>query len=381
MPHEFKKENDNDMNNQLNFMIGAKFTDSQVEKIAELNDFYEGKSVIAEVYGSVPLEGVRCARPIDRLPDFSLEQVASYINRLHDIDVTFNWTMNNSCFGSLTDFHSNVQALKTNIYALEDIGVDRITVSDMLIAETVFQYFDGGIEISTIQHAYSVNQLKYYASNKIYANKICANIMKNRDLKFLAAFNNACIKNNIRCELLVNEFCLFGCPYRMSCYNIHSHTDVNRREYGFYPLGRCNDKRYAEPWEWIKARAILPQHLRIYQERTGISDFKISGRTHPESIIMKQVEWYMQEDFDGNLLDLWTLLENINQDENEQHEPKLYIDTKEVADFIKYTWLDKDRKDDCDLYCDYGCNKCKNLYEVMRDERRSAYNIKLGEPG
>lgn len=113
------------------------------------------------------------------------------------------------------------------------------------------------------------------------------------------------------------------------------------------------------------AKFILPQWMNAYQSLTGVSTFKVTGRTHPASFIDYIGKTYLSGKAKGNLLALWGMLEATyeNVDQQEEHRKALesrypYIPVEEVA--MRHSFMSSScNSSDCGM----SCKRCKQLYE------------------
>jgi len=196
----------------IEFKLGTNFDKDIIPIIGELNKKHVNKK-ITEVYGSIRRHGFYAARPHFRLPEVDLDSAADFIEDLHKINVEFNYTLNSIFPGSKRSFYnSNLAELTQILFELKDIGVDRITISNPFLFELIKElgYLDKfQFEVSTIAHLDTVSQIKYYY-DKYGITKFCGNLLKNRNFQFLRSAAKFCNDNNLKYEVMVNEFCSVG---------------------------------------------------------------------------------------------------------------------------------------------------------------------------
>lgn len=344
-----------------------------LDRLIELNNTVGVRNGISvtSVYGSLP-RLTRSARSADRLPDFPTGKnegrggIEEYVCHAQRNGINIRYTLNQSCIGSTQEFEEEWPHLKGNIKYLLELGVREFTITSPLLMELVREMApDVCLEISTICEIDSVPKLSRWV-NTIQADAVCLKLDVNRDFRALREIGLFCRQHDIAVELLANEFCLFGCPWRAECYNLSSH-DSRRGPFGFYPFRRCQAARLANPEEWIRSRFILPQWMGLYQNITGISIFKVTGRTHPKEVALPIIGAYMDRDFDGNLLDLWPTISHLGK--TQEPKDRDYISTRAVEPFITY-FKGKERPcmlDECD-----ECGVCVNLY--LKAARKDGQN-------
>lgn len=352
------------------FKVGINFDFNLIPLFKELNEKYEGKGKIIEVYGSDRAHASLAARPDFRLPDVSSEDIKRYVRELKELGIMFNYTMNSIFpYGSKKELLEHKQEVINFVKWLEDIGVYRITVANPIMLEIIRNEAKSNIkiEMSTIAHVDTVTQIKYY-KDKYNVDKVCGNLLKNRDFDFLRAASDYCAKEGIIYEVMANEFCGVGgdnyathCIYRDSCYICHASNKTldDANSFNEYPMKLCSNSRNQSPANWLKLRWIRPEDLRFYND-IGIHHFKITGRTGSTRYIKQTIEAYMSEEFDGNLLNLWKPLESIKG--ASEFDTYYNIHNKSLDGFIK-VWTSSSPKKCENEVCGETCHYCENFYE------------------
>jgi len=112
---------------------------------------------------------------------------------------------------------------------------------------------------------------------------------------------------NATLRLLVNEGCLFKCPYRQFHFNAKSHVskEVTKAEIDvsfadFFGAGV--EVIREDPSQLMKSGWIRPEDLRKYGELS--THFKLACRSQLKSFVIRVVKAYMEESWDGDLFDL-----------------------------------------------------------------------------
>jgi collagenase-like PrtC family protease len=354
-----------------NFKVGINFDFNLLDAIIEINEQSDSDK-ITELYGSDAKHSELAARPAFRLPDVSANELERYVKKAKANGITFNYTMNSMLpYGSKIELCKHSDELKHFIKFLESIGARRITIANPMLLEVIRNYIksDIEIEISTCAHIDTVTQIKYYHEN-YNVNKICCNLNKNRDFKFLTSAAKYCNEHNIIFELMVNEFCGVGgdgyathCIYRDSCYLCHAtnNTYDDSILLNNYPMSLCTMSRNKDKSNWLKLRWIRPEDIEVYNA-IGINHFKITGRTGSTEYITKTIKAYMNRKYDGNLIELWKPLESIKPGTNESDIKQLFIDNSKLNGFINY-WLGGHCCDN--EVCGETCRYCNNFMEKL----------------
>lgn len=349
------------------FKLGTNFDYKLIYEIAEANDKHENAKV-TELYGSIRQHAALAARPDFRLPDINEHDLEEYVKFADIYGIKFEYTLNSiNPYGSRVECAKHVDDIKRLVRRLYDMGVHRISVANPMLLEIV-KYVRPcpQIEISTVAHIDTVTQIKYYYD--VYgATKVCANLNKNRDFKWLKAAAKWCNEHGVELELMANEFCGIGnsayathCVYRDSCYICHStdKTENDAKLIDWYPMRLCTLGRNKNPANWLKMRFIRPEDLRFYAS-IGINMFKLTGRTGSTDYIMKVLNAYMDGKWNGNLLGLWKPLESIIHDKTEDF-TAYDIPNDKLLGFIDFFA----NGHCCDNeVCGETCKYCDNFYK------------------
>jgi len=371
-------------NKNMNFYkVGCNFDPKLIDVAVELNEKYKGKSQIVEFFGSDRSTQDVSARPGWRLPDISKEEFASYVKKLKENNIGFNFTMN-----SIIPYSNKVEMVKHKkdiqdlVKWLESIGVYRLTIANPELLIMVREVSNIEVEMSCITHIDTVTQLKYYHEN-FGVNKFCNSILKNRNKKFLINAQKYCDDNGLVLELMANEFCGVAgvdskgthyathCVFRDSCYICHAcnRTKEDSMLDNNYPMGYCMSARSSTPEAWLRMRWIRPEDQKIYREKTGVNYFKLSGRTGTTEYLKYVMEAYMSEDFDNNIISLWKPLSSIYDGKTElKSKTDIDIPNKKLDGFID-KWMDGNGWECENELCGTTCHYCldfakeHNLYE------------------
>lgn len=129
----------------------------------------------------------------------------------------------------------------------------------------------------------------------------------NREFKTLER-----IRKTVKCnlEILVNNICLWQCPYNYEHVNHDGHASREGEKedncYLQYPGYLCLYRKLMEPVELLKSPWIRPEDVHHYEDM-GYKHFKITERFKRTPLLIEHVKAYQNRRYDGNLLDLFTL--------------------------------------------------------------------------
>ena len=363
-------------NKNMNFYkVGCNFDPKLIDVAVELNKKYKGKSQIVEFFGSDASNEAVTARPGWRLPDIDKEFFANYVKKLKDNNIAFNYTMNSiQPYGSKIEMLNHKKDIQDLVKWLENIGVYRITVANPMMALFIREVSDINIEVSCIAHIDAVTQIKYW-HEVLGADNFCGNLMKNRNKKFLEVAQKYCDENGMIQEVLCNEFCYVAgesnstayaapCTFRDSCYLCHATCSKKEDSlsYNNYPMGYCMSARGKNAQNWLRSRWIRPEDQKIYRS-IGVNYFKVTGRTGSTALLERTLEYYMSENFDGNLLELWKPLQTIRDggdDTKFNHTEN--IPNKKLDGFLDH-WFVGDGFECENELCGTTCKYCENWWK------------------
>jgi collagenase-like PrtC family protease len=159
-------------------------------------------------------------------------------------------------------------------------------------------------------------------------------------------------------KLMVNEGCLFRCPFRKFHFNYISHKSRKpemkqgvKAEDNVFSLN-CLQLSKSDLSQILKSCWIRPEDLGKYEQVTRY--FKIVGRTSSKSMLLRSIEAYMQESWNGDLLELMAgNLYSLGMSH------LMHVDNKsldEAGFFQKITSCDKECSE-----CDYCSTLIGNL--------------------
>jgi collagenase-like PrtC family protease len=272
------------------------------ETLTEIFKFKEHNgNNIREIYLSGPQEYAGSGRIS---PEQSFDDFAGAVNRIHQEGIRVNLLLNSVCEGS--DWYSPNVLNNTMDYlkrVFEDYGVEAITIANPMYIREVRRHFPQ-VEIcaSVLSDIDCMDKAIIY--KKAGANAITPDVNINRNLRLLKKIRE---KTGLEIKLMVNEGCLFKCPFRKFHFNYISHksrnpgVDGTKSEDNVFSLN-CIQVTKSDPAQLLKSGWIRPEDLERYSEISTF--FKLVGRTSSTRMICRSLEAYMQQAWDGDLLEL-----------------------------------------------------------------------------
>lgn len=257
---------------------------------------------IREVYLSGPQEYSGSGRIA---PELDFSEFANVVDRVRKEGIRVNLLLNSICEGS--DWYST-EALKSTMNYLkrahEELGVEAITIANPLYIREVRKRFPN-LEIcaSVLGDIDCVQKAVIF--RKAGADVITPDVDINRDLDLLKRIKDA---THAEIKLMVNEGCLFRCAFRKFHFNYISHKSRKpdmpggiKAEDNVFSLN-CIQLSKSDPSQLLKSGWIRPEDTSKYEQITNY--FKLVGRTSSKSMLVRSFEAYLNESWDGDLLEL-----------------------------------------------------------------------------
>lgn len=356
---------------KLEFSVPYNNDNSTLNEVFRLKKL--GNSSIREIYLSGPQEFSGSGR---ECPPMSIDTFKEIVGKIHNEGIRVNLVMNSTCEGS--EWYSP-DVMRTKMEYLgrahKEYGVEAVTVANPVYIELIRNRFPD-IEICASVLADVDCVQRAVILRKAGADVITADININRDLKLLKEIKKA---TNAEIKLMVNEGCLYKCPYRKFHFNYTSHNSKQLSVDNMVFFQKCLRVTASDPSQVLKSCWIRPEDTAKYSEITSF--FKVVGREMPGSKVIRCIKAYMQESWDGSLSDIVCAnLSKFNQSYG------VHLDNKKLGEngfFEKVTSCDRD----CDQchYCEDLAKKLirfndftSELQEDAIDAQKSQFNEMMG---
>jgi collagenase-like PrtC family protease len=271
-----------------------------------------------------------------------LEDIKEQTDFAHKNGVKMELVLNSSCMGGRQLTPEGYRINNWYIEKLVDIGIDSIVVADPYLVETISNNFDVDVVVSVLAFVDSPQKAEFFQD--LGASSIVIDSNVNRHFDVLHA-----IRDSVDCELklLINEGCLYRCPFRYAHFNFFSHAfgpEPRPNVLDDYYYLKCLELRIEAPEQIIKSPWIRPEDIKLYKDITDV--YKIGGRTHFADWILNCVNAYYGESYDGNLMDLLDCPKDLKD--------LFYIPNKSLDGILEKQWMN------CKKVCN-KCGYCKNL--------------------
>lgn len=321
----------------------------EFDLLDKLNDINKKYKTIHEVFGSIPESPVgtgRAAVGVKYFGDVSMDHVKEFTTQAHSMGIEVNYLLNAQCLGN-TEYtaEGRIEIMKY-LESVYNANVDAVTISIPLLADIVKREFpDLKVVVSVIAESNNPHRVALW--EKMGVDRINLDYDSNRDFKRLRSISETA---KVNLELLLNDGCLFYCPFQKYHRMLSSHgskTGAARRDYIDYCLLKCTIERIDNPAEILRGPWIRPEDTQFYEDNFDIHFFKISGRYRPADWIVNAVEAYSKRSYDGNFMDLMSLtfptlaahriIVPILMDGNTiATPPDVHIDNKSLDKLFKY---------------------------------------------
>jgi collagenase-like PrtC family protease len=312
---------------------------SLLEELVKIKKFNGNE--IDEIYLPCPQEFFGSGRVVSKL---TKEDVIKVIRFCKEHEIRVNMAINSTCEGLKEYTPLYVSRLLKLIKEFHKThGLDSVIIANPLLIRKVKKEIP---TIEVITSAFSeidcLNRAIFFA--RFGADTLTLNGL-NRDLETLKEIKE---NTNAKIRLMVNEGCIWKCPFRVFHNNYTSHASKEERPPIDFCGQSCIGLRKYYPFLILTSDWILPQWLKYYKKITLY--FKIVGRTMPREWIVKRTIDYMKENYEGNLLELVESALPPFVREFKWNIPAKYFDEK----FFKKV-----------TSCNKNCFSCKYCIELM----------------
>lgn len=272
---------------------------SALKELIEVKEA-EGLDEVDEVFMGGSPDVMGSGRGVLHAP--LLDEIREQTEYAHKHGIKMNITMNSTCTGGHHLSFEGYKMFSWYFGELNKAGVDAVTVAEPYLVELLRDYPIQTV-VSCLSYVESPQRAKFF--DELGADMITLDTNINRHFDVLEGIVKA-----VDCDVrvIVNEGCMYRCPFRYSHYNLASHLSslYQPRTPLFAPdyyYDKCIAIRLRDPSQIVKSAWIRPEDLKDY-EAIGITDFKLSGRTKLVNWIIDCMRYYSKRSFEGNLLDL-----------------------------------------------------------------------------
>jgi collagenase-like PrtC family protease len=331
----------------LYFSVPFNGDNNTLEEILKLKEL--GRSKIREVFLSGPQEFSGSGRKKEKM---TLQQFVEVVRRIHKGGIRVNLVLNTICEGS--DWYSPGEIDRVMHYIKQvhqEYGVEAVTMANPIyIREARKRFPDLEICASVLSDIDTVKKALIF--KEAGANVITPDANINRDLNLLKEIKKA---TGVELKIMVNEGCLYKCPFRKFHFNYISHKskEAGQSEGSSYnfPEECCSGVFDSDHSQLLKSGWIRPEDLNNYGEITHF--FKVVGRETPPDRSWRTVKAYMEQNWEGDIFDI--ICSGIF---NYSLRYCTYLDNKQLGEknFFKRTST-----------CRHNCEQCHYCDDIAKE--------------
>ncbi len=264
---------------------------------------------VTSIYAKLPFDVVGGGRAGIVIPSVDWDFAAAYIDKAHQLGLSFCYLINAPCLGNLEQTEQGKKQILSLVGQLVDMGVDSVSIANLAVVALVRRNFPQlAIRGSVLSWPTNLSRLKYQESLGIDPIIIPYSEF-NRDFNMLPK-----IRSGLSCDmqLFVNVSCIYNCHYLAEHANSVGHASQvsqnSQRPNSFldFYLWQCTRRRLLHPELMLMSRWIRPEDLHIY-EAMGFDEFKIIDRSRSTAWLLRATKAYADRCYDGNLLDILSL--------------------------------------------------------------------------
>jgi len=312
---------------------------------------------VVELFGSMANTPSGGGRASFLLKKINFDTLADYVAKTRDRGWRCNYLLNSTCTGGRESEPEFRRKLLAYLKTLSDMGVECVTAANPFMIEFIKRHVpDFTVKSSIFLDIDGIAKAHFLES--LGVDNIKVSINSNRDFAFLRALRKA-----VKCDLtlLVNQACLYQCPYSYLHGNINAHASIDENPVdgplSTYCMLKCTLQKLRDPAQLIRSRWIRPEDLAFYEEM-GYDTFKIAGREATTDRIVRTVAAYANRCCAGNLLDILngvTLMEALPARTGIPAIKPPTLNNRGLDGFLRF-WIEDNCKGRC-ATCDY----CENI--------------------
>lgn len=298
------------MSRKMKYSLGTNFDEELLEYIIE----YDKERQIESLFGKLKTDIIGGGRASNILPDLTMGQLKDYIEKCERAGIGFNYLLNPMCLGNREIQPKEHKEIVKFLDKISKIGVKHVTINSPYLCELIKKQFpEMKVTIGLYAYIYSLQHVKYWEN--LGADELTLHHRVNRNFNYLKSMLEYGKNRNIKLRVIANNVCLHDCPYQINhgCGQAHASQEKDSKHcmYLDYNLLKCNYAKITHPQELISSEWIRPEDVRFYQElcdETKNYNFsiKLLERTKTTEFLKRVVKAYIDEDYDGNLIDILT---------------------------------------------------------------------------
>lgn len=287
----------------ISFDLGCNFD----YKLFDFIDEYDKKHAITSFYGKLKHDGLPGGRTASIIPDFTEDQFADYIKECSKRGIAFNYLINPLSMDQNEIDPVMGKHIRSFIHKMYDMGIRAFTLNSPILIKYVKREFsDVSVTLGLYAYPTTIQHIEYWRNWGV--DEITLDHSFNRRFGLLRQLLTQYRDTDLHLRVIANNLCLRECPFRLAHGCFVGHSDPDRFSMD-YSLVNCAYKKVTDPAAILTAEFIRPEDIHYYRElaeETGNRHFsiKLIDRTRTTDFLHKVIRSYMEESYDGNLLDI-----------------------------------------------------------------------------
>lgn len=379
-------------NNNAEFSIPIQYDNIIINAIIEYNNSLPSNRKITSVFGSLmrdSKEAVGWENYRDRtvissgrvLSIQSISDMMGAINKFKKAGIIFQYCLNSTRTLTAEMLFSIRPKIFNLCDSLLENEISHLKISNLLLFDFIYEYYGDKFKyyLSTTKEYSSIDQFRKLLKKYPSIREICMPSDLNKNIRFLKNFKNAF--PDIDIEIMVNEGCMYACPWRTEHTPHSSGTNTSQitrlvkdgkcdipLEMVYYYGNRCYECRSEDyVTEYFKRRSIMPFDILYYVNKLGISKYKFAGRDVNQKYLISSIMRYINgiDDFSSIARLPWNYFNNYSEQEiyyiNSPTIEQMRNYFPPISHFDKYGHL-------CNTDCGETCNACYNYANTAKQE-------------
>lgn len=301
----------------VEYSVPLYFTKGYIDRLQKINN--ETKyAQITTVYNCVP--AMFDASGFEQQRNVALEGVEEFQDFVNGVQYAkscgfnFIYLMNSPVGLHPFEFFKRQGHINEFLEILLAAGIDTLRVANTQVIDYIsVNYPEFKIMTSTSQEYYSIKQYRNLFDIFPKIKEVVPSYDLTRDITFLKNYRKAF---SVPIELMVNEGCIAGCPYRYH-HNILITRDkdyeaalmrddpetfaVEDSRFSTFYNHTCRRLSHEKRWiQTLLANIIYPWEVPFYRDEVGITKYKIVGRNSEMDTVIDRIEIIVkgQEDYE-----------------------------------------------------------------------------------
>lgn len=283
------------MQNGLEFSVPYPGSIVKLEQLIKVDKVNNNR--ITEIYLSGPQDIAGSGRVT---PGLSETQFVDILNRVHQAGIGVNLVFNSVCEGR-DWYEPHVIRSKVDFIKRmhKEYGLESVTIANPIyITETKRVCPELEIHASVLGDIDCLQRAIMYT--EVGASVITPDANINRNIDLLKEIKRV---TRTKIKLMVNEGCLYKCPFRKFHFNYISHASKELGTYNAdYFFDNCVSKTISDHSQVLKSGWIRPEDTVRYGDITNF--FKVVGRAGSPNFIERSTKAYLDQRWDGDLFDI-----------------------------------------------------------------------------